>query len=71
MVEVCFGPKEYMHCYLDKATFKRDGNATQNGGMVLVDGAQSSLHALIGVLIRHESEMNVDPSLSSIRYLQQ
>uniref|UniRef100_F1KYV4 Protein HGH1 homolog n=1 Tax=Ascaris suum TaxID=6253 RepID=F1KYV4_ASCSU len=56
---------------LDKATSKRDGNAIQNGGMVLLDGAHSSLHALIGVLIRHESEMNVDPSLSSIRHLQQ
>lgn len=30
---------------------------------------EHTLHALIGILIRYESEMDVDPELSSIREL--
>ncbi|KHN72941.1 FAM203 family protein, partial [Toxocara canis] len=56
---------------LDKATTKNDGKDMRAGGMMLLDsGHSSSLHALIGILVRHESEMEIDPGLSSIRHLE-
>ncbi|CAI2348894.1 unnamed protein product [Caenorhabditis sp. 36 PRJEB53466] len=51
---------------LDKATEAADGRA---GKKLLSSQQEHTLHALIGILIRYESEMDVDPTLNSIRDL--
>ncbi|ULU02430.1 hypothetical protein L5515_005031 [Caenorhabditis briggsae] len=51
---------------LDKATEEAESKKERK---LLSSQQEHTLHALIGILIRYESEMDVDPELSSIREL--
>ncbi|EGT51590.1 hypothetical protein CAEBREN_02920 [Caenorhabditis brenneri] len=52
---------------LDKATASEEDSKAQH--KLLSSQQEHTLHALIGILIRYESEMDVDPDLPSIREL--
>lgn len=54
---------------LDKATEGQEEPAHVESKKLLSSQQEHTLHALIGILIRYESEMDVDPELGSIRDL--
>ncbi|CAB3401272.1 unnamed protein product [Caenorhabditis bovis] len=54
---------------LDKSGETESGEESERAKTLLSSQQEHTLHALIGILIRYESEMDVDPSLETIRHL--